>query len=64
MMGKKGYPEARKILITADGGGSNGSRSWLWKAALQNLADKTGLDNGRYKTGKKISDINAILFVL
>jgi hypothetical protein len=42
-MGKERYPCAKKILITADGGGSNGSRSRLWKAALQTLADKTGL---------------------
>jgi hypothetical protein len=42
-MGKGRYPKAKKILITADGGGSNGSRSRLWKAVLQRLADKTGL---------------------
>ena len=37
------YPEAEKILITADGGGSNGSRLRLWKLELQTLADETGL---------------------
>jgi hypothetical protein len=42
-MGKERYGEAKKILIMADGGGSNGSRSRLWKAALQGLANKTGL---------------------
>ena len=41
--GKKIYPGARKILITADGGGSNGSRLRLWKLELQRLADQTGL---------------------
>ena len=42
-MGRKTYPEARELLITADGGGSNGSRVRLWKVALQRLADATGL---------------------
>jgi transposase len=37
-MGAKRYPNARQLLITADGGGSNGSRSRLWKVALQDLA--------------------------
>jgi transposase len=37
-MGAKRYPEAKQLLITADGGGSNGSRSRLWKVALQDLA--------------------------
>ena len=37
-MGCKRYPTARELLITADGGGSNGSRSRLWKVALQKLA--------------------------
>jgi hypothetical protein len=41
--GKKMYPDAKKILITADGGGSNGSRLRLWKLELQKLADQTGL---------------------
>ena len=39
----KTYPEASELLITADGGGSNGSRTRLWKVALQRLADTTGL---------------------
>ncbi len=42
-MGKQAYPSARELLITADAGGSNGSRSRLWKVELQRLADETGL---------------------
>jgi hypothetical protein len=38
-MGSERYPGARKILIMADGGGSNASRGRLWKAALQRLSD-------------------------
>ena len=41
--GRARYPGARRLLITADGGGSNGSRVRLWKWALQQLADETGL---------------------
>jgi hypothetical protein len=37
-MGRKRYPRAAALLITADGGGSNGSRCRLWKVALQSLA--------------------------
>jgi Rhodopirellula transposase DDE domain len=37
------YPAATRLLITADGGGSNGSRTRLWKRELQHLADETGL---------------------
>lgn len=37
------YPEAGTLFITADGGGSNGSRLRLWKWELQGLADETGL---------------------
>jgi hypothetical protein len=43
-MGKEKYPDARRILITADGGGSNGHRPWLWKFELARLAKATGLD--------------------
>jgi hypothetical protein len=43
-MGKKKYPNATRILITADGGGSNGHRPWLWKHELARLATATGLD--------------------
>jgi Rhodopirellula transposase DDE domain len=42
-MGKASYPDARALLITADGGGSNSSRSRLWKVELQKLADETRL---------------------
>ena len=42
-MGGQVYPQAKKLLITADGGGSNGSRCRLWKVELQRLADETGL---------------------
>ena len=42
-MGQETYPQAEKLLITADGGGSNGSRVRLWKLELQKLADETGL---------------------
>lgn len=38
------YPKAARLLITADGGGSNGYRLRLWKVALQKLADETGLE--------------------
>lgn len=42
-MGQAVYPHARRLLITADSGGSNGSRVRLWKVELQKLADQTGL---------------------
>jgi hypothetical protein len=41
--GRTEYSRARALLITADGGGSNGSRLRLWKLELQKLADETGL---------------------
>jgi hypothetical protein len=43
-MGQSVYPQARRILITADCGGSNGYRLKLWKIELQKLADDTGLE--------------------
>jgi transposase len=43
-MGKARYPDAQRLLITADGGGSNGSRVRLWKVALQQLSRETGLE--------------------
>jgi hypothetical protein len=43
LMGKERYPAADALFITADGGGSNGSRSRLWKSELQGLAEETGL---------------------
>ena len=42
-MGRSVYPRAKRLLITADGGGSNGSRYRLWKVELQGWADETGL---------------------
>jgi hypothetical protein len=41
--GRRLYPHAKSLLITADGGGSNGYRLRLWKWELQRLADQTGL---------------------
>ncbi len=43
-MGEESYPNAKKLLITADSGGSNGSRIRLWKMELQNLADEHGME--------------------
>ncbi|NPD67666.1 ISAzo13 family transposase, partial [Acetobacteraceae bacterium] len=43
VVGRDRYQNARQLLITADGGGSNGSRVRLWKLELQKLADQTGL---------------------
>ena len=43
VMGRERYPKARELTITADGGGSNGTRVRLWKVELQKLADQTGL---------------------
>ena len=41
--GRRRYPQARRLLLEMDGGGANDPRKWLWKVALQNLADETGL---------------------
>ena len=43
IMGQCAYPNATRLLITADCGGSNGARVKLWKVELQKLADETGL---------------------
>ncbi len=43
VLGRKHYPHAKKLLICADGGGSNGSSRKGWKYFLQELADQTGL---------------------
>jgi len=43
-MGAPLYPDATRLLVTADAGGSNGYRSRLWKRELQRLADETGLE--------------------
>jgi transposase len=42
-MGQQAYPKATSLLITADGGGSNGSRVRLWKLELQKFADASAL---------------------
>ncbi len=43
-MGRHSYPQAKRLLITADSGGSNGARVRLWKWELQRLANETGLE--------------------
>lgn len=43
-MGKARFPDATRLLITADGGGSNGSRVRAWKWHLARLADETGVE--------------------
>ena len=43
-MGRRTYPKAKRLLITADSGGSNGARVRLWKWELQQLADETRLE--------------------
>jgi hypothetical protein len=42
-MGRQAYPQAKRLLITADSGGSNGARVRLWKLELQRMAQRTGL---------------------
>jgi DDE family transposase len=44
MVGSKAYPDATRLLVTADAGGSNGYRNRLWKRELAALADRAGLD--------------------
>src|SRR2546426_6935901 len=43
-MGRRRFPKARSLLITADGGGSNSSRCRLWKTSLQELAEDLGFE--------------------
>lgn len=43
-LGRAAYGGAGRLLITADGGGSNGSRTRLWKTELQRFADESGLE--------------------
>jgi hypothetical protein len=43
-LGRRTYPQAKRLLICADGGGSNGYRVRLWKKELQGLADQTGVE--------------------
>ncbi len=42
-MGRRRYPDTKELLVTADGGGSNGYRSRVWKMELQKIANDTGL---------------------
>ena len=42
-MGAQRFPRAKKLMITADGGGSNSSRNRLWQIALQGLANELNL---------------------
>ena len=42
-VGSNLYPSSRELLLVADGGGSNGARSRLWKQQVQHLANETGL---------------------
>jgi hypothetical protein len=41
--GKPRYPDAKELMIAADGGGSNGSRVRLWKVEPQQLSDEPGI---------------------
>jgi hypothetical protein len=43
-IGRPAYPEATKLLVTADGGGSNGARLRLWKTQLAQFAEQAGLE--------------------
>jgi len=43
VVGRRRYPRARRLLLEMDGGGANDPRTWLWKVAVQRLADETGL---------------------
>jgi len=43
VVGRRRYPKARRLLMEMDGGGANDPRKWLWKVALQRLANQTGL---------------------
>lgn len=43
-LGRRRHPKAKRLLITADSGGSNSSRNRLWKVELQRLSNKTGLE--------------------
>jgi hypothetical protein len=44
LVGRKHYPEAKNLLLSADGGGSNGSRNRTWKYYLQQFSDEFGLE--------------------
>lgn len=44
IVGKNTFPDARRLYITCDSGGSNGCRIWLWKHYVQQLANETGME--------------------
>lgn len=44
VLGQTAFPDAKRIYITCDGGGSNGSRNRLWKSELQDFSNRTGLE--------------------
>ena len=52
-VGKHTFPDAKRLYITCDSGGSNGCRIWLWKHYVQELANETGMDIhvSHYPTG-------------
>jgi hypothetical protein len=62
-MGMACYPEAKELLITADGGGSNGYRSRMWKVALQGLSDATGLKISACHHARFMRLVSTMLFV-
>lgn len=43
-MGQERYPDCKQLMITADGGGSNGRRNRLWKTSLQDFSNESGLE--------------------
>ena len=43
-MGRQKYPDARRLMITADCGGSDGNRPWLWNQELAKFAAETGME--------------------
>jgi transposase len=43
-LGRRRHRQAKRLLVTADSGGSNGNRNRLWKLAMQQLSDETGLE--------------------
>jgi hypothetical protein len=59
-LGRSRYPRAKRLTITADGGGSNGSRVRLWKRELQDLATELGIDIAVHHLPPGTSKWNAI----
>jgi len=60
LMGRESFPEPSELLITADGGGSNGSRVRLWKVELQRLANEIGFPISVYHLPPGTSKWNRI----